>query len=195
MRHFLAARPVATRAHGMGVTASAAGLKTLAGGALSALAGLPRAAAGAIDLPAITAAADHRLSAALGAQKQPRGADIAVGDGADAPTAAPDGTTWTIAAIAGIVSLHACPARCGARRRVSTPSSDRRRACPSMGQAFSRRDAPTSAGNHQTPKTPTQRQIARHRPGSGARQAATCRQPAHQRQICALSRRHRHLLS
>ena len=33
-------------------------------------------------------------------------------------------TKWTNATIAGILALHACPARCGARRRAEPPSSD-----------------------------------------------------------------------
>ena len=52
---------------------------------------------------------------------------------------------WTNATIARILSLHACPARCGARRRAEPPSSDRRRACPSKAANYTRHRGRQSA--------------------------------------------------
>jgi hypothetical protein len=112
MRHFIAARPVATRSLGMGEPPSAAGLVAPSGGVLLAAPRSPRAVARAIDLAAITATADQSLGATIRAKKQPRRRRVTVFRPANAK--------WTNVTIARIMPLHACPARCGARRRGET---------------------------------------------------------------------------
>jgi hypothetical protein len=124
MRHVLAAASVATCTDSMGMPPSTAGLVTPPGGALAMTSGSLRAGAGAIDLAAVATAADQRLAPTARAQKQPSWWTVSTVGAADA--------TWTNATIEGIMPLHACPARCGARRRTSLPSSDRRRACPAI---------------------------------------------------------------
>jgi hypothetical protein len=65
-----------------------------------------------VDLTVIAAAADDHAGATVRAQEQPSRCRLALGRGAQ--------NRWTNATIAGILTLHACPARCGARRRVQT---------------------------------------------------------------------------
>jgi hypothetical protein len=115
MRHFFTARPVATLSCSMAAPARSAVLVALSGALDGSTPGLPGTASGTVNLAAVAAAADQRLGAAAGAQKQPRWCSVGVTETAIA--------TWTTAAIAGILSLHACPARCRARRRCGTAKS------------------------------------------------------------------------
>jgi hypothetical protein len=71
MRHFLAARPIATRPIGMREPSPEAALVTPSSSTLCALPGACGAVSGTVDLAAIAAAADQALGAAGGAQKQP----------------------------------------------------------------------------------------------------------------------------
>src|SRR5580658_1417807 len=76
---------------------------------------LPRLAGAigaAVDLAAIATAADDRPAAAGQAEKLSARDRLSLRYLADA--------SWTYAAIGGMVSLHSCPARCGARRRCRT---------------------------------------------------------------------------
>ena len=73
MRHFFAARPVATfLSCSMAAPARSAVLVALSGALDGSTPGLPGTASGTVNLAAVTAAADQRLHAAAGAQKQPR---------------------------------------------------------------------------------------------------------------------------
>ena len=112
MRHFFIARPVATLTRGMASSPRLTILVALSGTLDGAAPGLLGAVFGTINLAAVTAATDHHLTATPGAQKQSRRCRRGMIETAVA--------TWTTAVIAGIVSLHACPARCGARRRCRT---------------------------------------------------------------------------
>ena len=112
MRHFIAARPVTTRSLGMREPPSAAGLVAPSGGVLLAAPRSLRAVAGAVDLAAVATAADHSLGATIRAKKQSSRRRVTVFGPANAK--------WTNATIARIMPLHACPARCGARRRGET---------------------------------------------------------------------------
>src|SRR5208337_304756 len=112
MRHFIAAPPVTTRSLGMGEPPPATGLVAPSGGVLLAAPRSLRAVAGAVDLAAVATAADHCLGATVRAKKQPRRRRVTVFGPANAK--------WTDATIARIMPLHACPARCGARRRGET---------------------------------------------------------------------------
>jgi len=71
MRHFLSARPVATRPHSMGEPPLAAALVTPSGSTLSVVSGSLSTIAGAVDLAAIAAAADQHLAATSRAHEQP----------------------------------------------------------------------------------------------------------------------------
>src|SRR6476660_2698927 len=97
MRHIFAPDPVTAGPLCMGKPSPAAGLVAPARVTPGAPAGTRGAVAGAIDLAAV-------------AHEQP-GRRRGAGTGsADMP--------WTSAMIAGILTPHACPARCGARRRT-----------------------------------------------------------------------------
>lgn len=110
MRHFFAARPVATRPRSMCEPSRAARLVAPSGSTQAAVAGPWRTIAGAIDLPTIAAAADQHLAATARAHIEPGGYHAAI--------VASAAITWTNATIAAILAPHACPARCGARRRA-----------------------------------------------------------------------------
>ena len=70
---------------------------------------LPGTATGAVELTAVAATANDHLLAATGAQEQTTRGRISLTCLA--------GPAWTNAMVGRIVGLHACPARCGARRR------------------------------------------------------------------------------
>ena len=67
MRHLSPARAVAALALSMGEAAPAAALVTPSGGPHRLAAGLLCAAAATVDIPPVTAAADHHLTATAGA--------------------------------------------------------------------------------------------------------------------------------
>ena len=113
MRHFFASCPVPACPLGMRTPPMAAGLVTRTGGPLASPPGEPAATSGAIDLAAVAATANQRLSAASRADKQACRRCVVMAGTAD--------DTWTNAAIAPILALHTCPARCGARRRTKLP--------------------------------------------------------------------------
>jgi hypothetical protein len=115
MRHFFSPRPVAACPLGMRAPSPMAGLVTRAGGALTPPPGEIAAVSGAVDLATVATATDQGLGAAFRANKQPRRGGLA-GIGSV------DTAAWTAAAVGAILSLHTCPARCGARRRVKPPS-------------------------------------------------------------------------
>jgi hypothetical protein len=109
MRHDFLPSAIAARPRGMGQTPATAHLVAPAGGALRLVAGFLCTALRAVDLPAITAAADQNLSATAGTDKEPgrclnRFRSVAA--------------AWTKATLAGIMPRHSCLHDCGARRRV-----------------------------------------------------------------------------
>ena len=124
MRHGFVARPISACPLRMGEPPLAAGLITGAGGALVEPPGAGSTVSGAINLPPIAAPTDQRLDTATRAQEQPRGGSLAMRGLVI--------LTWTNATSGGILTSHACPARCGARRRAEAPNSDRRCARPSV---------------------------------------------------------------
>jgi len=109
MRHFLSLRPPATHPGSVHVAATTVRLIVPPGLLNRAAARLARTVAGAVALTAVAATANDHLPAATGTLKQatrhrigpPRFAALAE----------------TRVALGRIVGLHACPARCGARRR------------------------------------------------------------------------------
>jgi hypothetical protein len=110
MRHvFLPGAPAAAT-HGMVHATAAARLVTSARSALGLMPGFLRAAAGAVDLAAITAAADEHLSVAANTQEQPCRPFHRISFV----------RAWTTSATGGILPRHACSAPCGARRRTRT---------------------------------------------------------------------------
>jgi len=87
---------------------AAARLVAPARGALSLTPGLPRTAAGTVNLAAVAAAADQYLRLAASAQEQPGRRFRRLRRAA----------AWTPSATGGIMPRHACSAPCGARRRT-----------------------------------------------------------------------------
>jgi hypothetical protein len=132
MRHFLAARPVATRPHSMGEPPPTAALVAPSSRTLCVVAGAISAIAGAIDLTAIAAAADQRLAATSHAHKQPGRRGVTAVGSANIP--------WTNATLAAILASHACPARC---RGTASSVTAKFRSAPCLPlwseQAFTRR--------------------------------------------------------
>jgi hypothetical protein len=110
MRHVLLLGTPATGTGRMVHAPATAGLVAPAGGALRVAPCLLCTAARTVDLAAVAAAADQHLSLAASAYKQPRCRCLRLGQC----------RTWTRAATGGILPRHACPARCGARRRYET---------------------------------------------------------------------------
>src|SRR3954447_6109173 len=156
MRHFLSPCPPAPHPRRMRQTAPAAGLVAPAGRLQRPPAGPPRARAGAVDLPAVAATADDRLDAAGRAQEQPAAARLRRHRLVDQP--------WTSLALAGIVPLHACPARCvGHGVDVEPPSLGRRRACPTFWQISASTSA-TTCPRPALPQPTTRPQAAPSRP-------------------------------
>ena len=113
MRHFIASCPVTACPFGMRAPSMTGGLVACAGGPLTLPPSEPAAASGAIDLAAVAATANQRLSAATRADEQACRRCVVMARTAD--------DTWTNAAVAPILALHTCPARCGARRRTKLP--------------------------------------------------------------------------
>jgi len=147
MRHFIAARPVTTRSLGMGEPPSAAGLVAPSGGVLLAAPRSLRAVAGAVDLAAVATAADHGLGATVRAKKQSSRLRVTVFGPANAK--------WTNATIARIMPLHACPARCGARRRGETAKLGSAPCLPSIiGKLLSRHPPRVSPSQSQRARPP-----------------------------------------
>jgi len=112
MRHVLAAPAVAACPRGMGEPPAAAALVSPPGILLGTAAGTRCASPSAVELAAIATTANQHLGATACAEKQPGRRSLSVCGSADA--------RWTAAAIAGILALHSCPARCEARRRCRT---------------------------------------------------------------------------
>jgi len=113
MRHVLLSGAPAASTRRMVHPTAAARLVAPAGGALSLMPGLPRTAAGTVNLAAVAAAADEYLRPAASAQEQPGRSFRRLRRAAAAGAAA-----WTPSATGGIMPRHACSAPCGARRRT-----------------------------------------------------------------------------
>ena len=99
MRHVLLPGTPATRPSRVGQPSATARLVALSGRALGVISRLLRTAAGAVDLAAVTAAADQRLRAAARAHKQP---------GRRRSARTWSARTWTTSAMLGIMPPHAC---------------------------------------------------------------------------------------
>ena len=108
MRHVVLSGAVATGPRRMVHPTAAAGLIAPPGRTLGVAPRRLCTALCAVNLAAVTAAADKNLSLAARAQKQP------------ASRRRRQQRTWTRSAMTGILPRHACSARCGARRRSET---------------------------------------------------------------------------
>jgi len=108
MRHVVLSGAIATGPRRMVHPTAAAGLVAPPGRALGVAPRRLCTALCAVNLAAITVAADENLSLAARAQKQP------------ASRRRRQQRTWTRSAMTGILPRHACSARCGARRRSET---------------------------------------------------------------------------
>jgi hypothetical protein len=106
MRHVVLSGAIATGPRRMVHPAAAAVLVAPAGRALGVAPCRLCTALGAVNLAAVTVAADENLILAARAQKQ--------------PSRRRQQRTWTRSAMIGILPRHACSARCGARRRSET---------------------------------------------------------------------------
>jgi hypothetical protein len=138
MRHFFVARSIATLSRGMAASPRLTILVALPGTLDRAAPGLPRAISGAIDLAAVAAATDHDLHAAALAEKQPRRGCLGMGW---------LNTRWTYATIAGMLALHACPARVwGTASSQTAKFRSRRRACPSREAVLADSAAASACG-------------------------------------------------
>ncbi len=114
MRHFFVARPVTTLSRGMAASPCRTILVALASALLRAAPDPLGTAFGTINLAAVAAAADQHLHPTARAKKQPRRSRVGMVETAIA--------TWTTTAIAGILPLHACPARVGHGVDAEPPS-------------------------------------------------------------------------
>jgi hypothetical protein len=114
MRHFFVARPVTTLSSRVAASPCRTILIALSGALLRAAPDPLGAAFGTINLAAVAAAADQHLHPTARAKKQPRRSRVGMVETAIA--------TWTTAAIAGILPLHACPARVGHGVDAEPPS-------------------------------------------------------------------------
>ena len=106
MRHVVLSGAIATGPRRMVHPTAPAGLIAPPGRALGVAPRRLCTALCAVNLAAITVAADEHLSLAAHAQKQ--------------PASRRRRRTWTRSAMTGILPRHACSARCGARRRSET---------------------------------------------------------------------------
>jgi len=109
MRHVVLSGAIATGPRRMVHPTAAAGLVAPPGRALGVAPRRLCTALCAVNLAAITVAADQHLSLAAHAQKQP-----------GRRRRRWQQRTWTRSAMTGILPRHACSARCGARRRSET---------------------------------------------------------------------------
>jgi hypothetical protein len=109
MRHVLPPSPITTVPLGMGKSPIAARLVSPSGLPLGAASGLAGTAGGTVHMAPITMAADQHVSAAAAAQKQARRSP--------ARRVGAVGVAWTQCSLSATMPLHACPARCRARRR------------------------------------------------------------------------------
>ncbi len=154
MRHFIAARPVPTRSLGMGEPPSAAGLVAPSSSVLLAAPSSLRAVAGTVDLAAVATATDHSLGATIRAKKQSSRRRVTVFRPANAK--------WTNATIARIMPLHACPARCRARRRGETAKLGSAPCLPSITSKLLSRHPPLVSPSK--PQRPSRRPtVSTHR--------------------------------
>jgi hypothetical protein len=110
MRHVLLLGAPATRPYRVGQPTATARLVAMTGRAPGVISRHLCTSASAIDLAAVTAAADQHLSAATRTHEQP---------GWRFHWRRPS-RTWTASAMLEIMPRHACSARCGARRRSGT---------------------------------------------------------------------------
>jgi hypothetical protein len=110
MRHVLLLGAPATRPYRVGQPTATARLVAMTGRPPGVISRHLCTSAGAIDLAAVTAAADQHLSTATRTHEQP---------GCRFQRCGP-ACTWTAPAMLGIMPRHACSARCGARRRSGT---------------------------------------------------------------------------
>ena len=104
MRHFFSPCPIAPCPFSMRALSPAAGLVTRAGRLLASPPDEWTAISGAINLAAVTAAANQRLGAAFRADEQPRRRGLVATGQMD--------TAWTGAVVGVILTPHTCPARC-----------------------------------------------------------------------------------
>ena len=114
MRHFFVSRPITTLSRGMAASPCRTILVALAGALLRTAPDPLGTAFGTINLAAVAAAADQHLHPTARAGKQPRRSRVGMVETAIA--------TWTTTAIAGILPLHACPARVGHGVDAEPPS-------------------------------------------------------------------------
>jgi hypothetical protein len=141
MRHVLLLGAPATRPYRVGQPTATARLVAMTGRAPGVISRHLCTSASAIDLAAVTAAADQHLSAATRTHEQP---------GCRFQRCGP-ACTWTAPAMLGIMPRHECSARCGARRRSGTWRF-RSAPCLPIGRLSPRQSAP-DARRHATGAT------------------------------------------
>jgi hypothetical protein len=179
MRHFFSPRPVAPCPFGMCALSPAAGLVTRAGRLLASPPDERAAISGAINLAAVTAAANQRLDAAFRADEQPRRRGLVATRQVN--------TAWTGAVVGVILTPHTCPARC---EGTAPNRTARLRSAPCLvlqKVRFLRRQSPPcqSAAARAAPINSPKRQVCLR----ASRRAVKLPD----RRIDADSHRHRHL--
>jgi CDP-diacylglycerol pyrophosphatase len=138
----------------MGEPPSAAGLVAPSSGVLLAAPSSLCAVAGTVDLAAVATATDHSLGATIRAKKQSSRRRVTVFRPANAK--------WTNATIARIMPLHACPARCRARRRGETAKLGSAPCLPSITSKLLSRHPPRVSPSK--PQRPSRRPtVSTHR--------------------------------